>query len=145
MIPLFRLRQNFPPFFFAFSLRFKSTAPEDLLKGRGLNVVLAKVRQRHGEGSLQRCRTFDQLVDPHEKFSGCKEEVQNGRSIVSPKPRWYFTKSAIVFNQKHDSISRNWRHLLSIHKQMIMFCLLDFAFVKCLKCNKNRTLFVFKA
>ena len=81
----FSTAQNFSTVFFAFSLRFRSTAPEDLLKWRGLNVVLAKVRQRHGEGSLQRCRTFDQLVDSHGRFSGCKKEVQNGRSTVSRK------------------------------------------------------------
>ena len=82
---VFSTAQKFSTVFFAFSLRFRSTAPVDLLKGRGLNVVLAKVRQRHGEGSLQRCRTFDQLVDTHERFSGFPKEVQSCRSVDSRK------------------------------------------------------------
>jgi hypothetical protein len=47
------------------------------------------------------------------------------------------------FQEKRDSLSRNlWRKLI-VYKQMIMFCLQDFAFIKCLLCNINKTLFVF--
>ena len=41
------------------------------------------------------------------------------------------------FHEKRDSLSRNlWRKLI-VYKQMIMFCLQVFAFIKCLLCNIN--------
>jgi hypothetical protein len=54
----FSTAPKFSTVFFAFPLQFNSTAPWDLLKRRGLNVVMASARYRYSERSLSQRRAL---------------------------------------------------------------------------------------